>query len=188
MTEQNEVLDTEDAATEKEEVKEETKKEPKADKESLEIQKLKKQLSEYASEISKYKKQYKERLSEEERVEAERKEQLEAMENELNLLKREKDVSNQKAEYIAIGFESDLAQSTAEALINGDLATVNKNLKVHFENVKKQAVADEMKNTPSPAVGSSGTRPLTEEDIFNIKDDEERKRAIAENLELFNGG
>ena len=183
MSEKNEVLEVETATKETETKETETKEETKK-AESLEVQKLKKQLSEYASEISKYKKQYKERLSEEEKAEAERKEQLEAMENELAMLKREKDVSNQKAEYIAIGFESDLAQATAEALVNGDFATVNANLKTHFENVKKQAVADEMKNTPTPAIGS-GTQTASLDSILNIKDTEARHNAIASNLDLF---
>ena len=177
MSENKEVLIDESTTAEKETTEKENK-------DSLEIQKLKKQLSEYASEISKYKKQYKERLSEEEKAEAERKEKFEALQNELALLKKEKDISNQKAEYISIGFDSDLAQTTAEALVSGDFATVNANLKVHFENVKKQAVAEEMKNTPTPAIGST-TQNVSCESIMKIRDTEARQKAIADNLELF---
>ena len=183
--ENKEVLENESGNDVAESKETKVEKEIEKDTESLEIQKYKRQLSEYATEISKYKKMYKDKLSEEEKAEAERKEKLESMENELNALRREKDITSQKAEYIAMGFEADLAKETAEALVNGDFATVNRNLKKHFEDVKKQAIADEIMNTPSPSISGSNSKSLTADDIFAIKDTDARRKAIEENLELF---
>ena len=160
--------------------------------ESAEVRKLKRQLSEYASEISQHKKkaqalqnELNAHLTEEEKAEAERAKKWETMESELNALKHDKDVSAQKAEYIAMGFNPELAQETAEALVNGDFTTVNANLKLHYEGVKKQAVADAMMGTPKPIVSNEAKSVMTVEQIMAITDNAERKKAIAEHPELF---
>lgn len=171
----------------------------KAKDDSTEVKKLKRQLSEYASEISKHKKnaeslreELNKRLTEDERAEAERKRELDELISQkeeaekLNKqLQLEKDISVQKAAYLAMGFDDTLAQETAEALLGGDLVTVNKNLNAQFEATSKKAVADAMMGTPTPAVGSESTKAITAESIMAIEDTGERRQAMAEHPELF---
>lgn len=145
---------------------------------SAEVKRLKEMISKRNSEVADYKKKYEARLTEEEKAEAERKAQMESMESELNSLKREKDVSAQKAEYIAIGFDPELAQTTAEALVNGDFVTVNKSLKEHFDSVKTQAVAEAMASTPRPNGSGVGTpTPMTKEQFDSL--------SLGEAMELY---
>lgn len=134
-----------------------------------EINRLKKIISERNSEVADYKKKFEARLSEEEKAEVERKAQWDAMEKELTVLKHDKDVSMQKGEYISMGFDSELAQTTAEALVNGDLNTVNQNLKAHLESVKQQVIADAMANTPRPSgTGTGSPATMTKEQFQNL--------------------
>lgn len=152
---------------------------------SAEVKKLKEMISKRNSEVADYKKKYEARLSEEEKAEAERKERQMEIEKELNDLRRERDINSQKAEFVSMGFDSDSALANAEALVNGDLATLNKNLKEHFQVVKQQAIANEIMNTPSPSVSSKGTKPITADEIMAIADMGERRAAMAEHPELF---
>lgn len=167
--------------------------ETKADKDSEKLEHYKRLISEKNSKLAAIEKknralqqQLEEKLTAEERIEAERRAREEEIEAELNQLKLEKDISQQAKEYLAIGLDEDLANETAEALINGDLSTVNRNLKKHFEDVKKRAVADAMANTPRPAIGSETTPPATVDSIMAIRDTGERRKAIAQHPELFN--
>ena len=62
-----------------------------------------------ASELAALKKEYKGKLSEEEQKQAERDEQFAAMQNELNVLKEEKQLSEMTARYLSLGYDEKLA-------------------------------------------------------------------------------
>jgi hypothetical protein len=66
-------------------------------------------------------------------------------------------VSNYVTAYMAMGYDDKLAQSTAEAMVKGDTATVLKNQKIHLDNREKALKAELLKQTPPPAGGGSDT-------------------------------
>ena len=54
-----------------------------------------------------------------------------------------------------MGYDSNLAQSTAEALAKGDMDTVFKNQKTHADNREKALRTELLKGTPTPAAGKT---------------------------------
>ena len=53
-----------------------------------------------------------------------------------------------------MGYDAKLAESTAAAMVDGDMDTVMKNQTQYLEAQKKTILADKMKQTPRPATGS----------------------------------
>ena len=99
----------------------------------------------------------------------------------------EKNISTYKAQYISMGYDNDLAESTAAALAKGDVATVFANGKKHQEAHDKSVKASMLGSTKLPPAGDGGA-PLTVEDIMKIKDTATRQQKMAENPELFGLG
>lgn len=111
-----------------------------------------------ASEAAEWKRKHNALLSEEERKKAESDEELTKIQNELAALKKEKQVSEHKAEFMALGYDDALATETAKALADGDLAKVFGNQKKFLENHDKSIKAEVMKGTSTPpAGGASGS-------------------------------
>lgn len=159
--------------------------------ESLEIDtdettKLKNLLNKASSEAADYKRQLKEKMSEQERAEAEARERAEKVEQELTELRREKEISTYKAEYLAIGYDEELALSSAEAMATGNTAKVFENQKIFNEKKVAEHKAD-LINAQPPLTqgGTTGVSPVTKQDILNITDRKERLKQIEEHKELF---
>lgn len=68
-----------------------------------------------ASELAEAKRQLKAKLSEEEQKEADRAATAKALQDELELLRKEKTVSTYVAQYLALGYDEKLAKETAPA-------------------------------------------------------------------------
>lgn len=109
-----------------------------------------------ASELAKLKKQDRERMGEEERKAAENAEKLANMEKELNTLRKEKTVSEYKANYIAQGYAEELADATAKALAEGDTEQVFANQSKFLKEYEKRIKAEALKDTPKPPAGAGG--------------------------------
>ena len=138
-----------------------------------------------ASEAAKLEKDLKARMSEDEIKAKERAEELEKYKTEAEALRREKNIANNKAQFISAGFDEALAQETAEALENGDFATVFKNQKTVIENVKKIAKGEAMAQTPTPAgKADEGGKTITKEQ-FNSMSMAERTELYKTNRELY---
>lgn len=112
-----------------------------------------------ASEASEFKKKYQEKLNDEEKKALEREEML----KQINGFKREKSIAEQKANYIALGFDEILAQETAQALIDNDFATVMKNQKIVNDKMLEEANKKALTQTPKPPAGDPKT--ITKEDF-----------------------
>ena len=56
-----------------------------------------------------------------------------------------------------MGYDENLADSTAIAMVDGDMDTVMKNQATFNESREKAIRAEQMKKTPRPAAGSDGT-------------------------------
>lgn len=117
-----------------------------------------------ASDLAKAKQTIKDHMTEDEAKAAEAAEKYAAMVARVEQLEHEKAVSGYVASYLAMGYEANLAKSTAEALAKGDMDTVFKNQKTHADAREKALRTELLKQTPPPAAGS-GDAKVTREDI-----------------------
>ena len=109
-----------------------------------------------ASDVAAWKKKHNELLSEDERKKQEDKDRWDAMEAELEGLKKEKTVSEYKAKLLSQGYTEDLAGTTAAAMESGDMATVFANNQKFLDEYAKRVVAEKLKGTPRGADGGTG--------------------------------
>ncbi|HJA69235.1 MAG TPA: hypothetical protein H9664_04365 [Firmicutes bacterium] len=150
-----------------------------------ELERLQSLLSKSNSEAASYKRQLREKMSSDEIKAKEEAEKQEKLKNDYEELLKRVTISENKAKFLALGYEDSLAEETAEALSGGDFDRLFENQKKHMESIEKRVRADVLRDTPRPAGGSG--RNLSKEDIMNIRDSAERQAAIAENIELFEG-
>lgn len=127
------------------------------------LDKLKKQMSKANSEAAEYKKKLKEKMSEEELAKAQREESEKALREELEALRKEKAISGYENQYLALGYDAELAKATATAMADGDMATVFANQKKFNTEQMEKLKAEAMKNQP----GLSGGGKPSQEDIGN---------------------
>ena len=114
-----------------------------------EINRLKAQLSKANSEAADYKKQLRGKQTADEAAAAEQKATMDKLTQENTDLKR-------SIALAAMGYDEKLADSTAIAMVDGDMDTVMKNQATFNESREKAIRAEQMKKTPRPAAGSDG--------------------------------
>ena len=131
-----------------------------------------------ASELAQSKKDLKARMTEEEIKAKEAEAELLKYKTEAETLRKEKNIASNKAQLIGIGYDEALAQATAEAMENGDIATVIKNQQTVLENAKKLAKGEAMASaTPPAGKANEGAKTLTKEQF--------EKMSYAEMANLF---
>lgn len=141
------------------------------------------------SEAAEWKRKHNALLTEDEKKKQEDADALAAITKERDELKKEKTVSDYKAQYLAQGYPDKLASETAQALADGDTAKVFANQQKFLEEYAKTVRADTLKKMPKPGSGGTGSdTPMTKADIMKIKDSTARQAAIAANVELFRKG
>lgn len=139
-----------------------------------------------ASELAQTKKDLKARMTEEEIAKAEHEAELNKYKEQAMALQREKNISENKAKFLSLGYDDNLASETAEALENGDFATVFKNQQTVIENVKKIAKGEAMASTPAPAGKTTdGNKTVTKEQ-FDKMGYAERVKLFDSNPDLYN--
>ena len=106
------------------------------------------------------------------------------MENENKELKKKISISENTSALLGIGYDAELAAKTANAMFDGDMATVIANHKSFIESKEKAIRSELMSGTPYPT-GSAVVTPMTKEQIMAIQDTAERQAAIAEHADLF---
>ena len=131
-----------------------------------------------ASELAQTKKDLKARMSDEEKAKIETENLLKQYKEEADALRKEKAVSENKAKLITAGYDEALAEESAKALVEGDIATVLKNQQVVIENVKKIAKGEAMASTTPPAGKATDGSVTITKDQFD-------KMSLAERTELF---
>jgi hypothetical protein len=122
-----------------------------------EVNRLKTALSKANSEAADYKKQLREKQTGEEAAAAEQKATMDKLTQENADLKRSIALSEKKAKLLGMGYDEKLADTTAAAMVDGDMDTVMANQSKYLEAQKKDILATKMKGTPRPAAGSEGT-------------------------------
>jgi len=122
-----------------------------------------------ASELAQVKKDLKARMTEEEIAKAEHEAEMKKYKELAESLQREKNIADNKAKFISLGYDDAMATETAEALEKGDFATVFKNQQTVIENVKKIAKGEAMAST-TPPVGKAneGEKTISKEQFDNM--------------------
>lgn len=149
----------------------------------VENAKLKRSFDKAASEASDYKKKYNATLSEQERASQEKAEEQARRDERLEELERELSVRRFTESYLDLGYDKESAIAAATAQVDNDVETLFK-LQKKIIDAKVQAKEQELyKSIPRAKTGIYAS--MTKEQIMAIKDGEERRKAIAENIELF---
>ena len=130
---------------------------------SEEVTKLKTALSKAAE----WKRQFREKQTEAERIEAERKEREQAVEEELRTLRRDKTVSGYLAQYLALGYEKDLALRAAEATADNDAASIMNCQQEFLEAKQKELEAAALNRQPNLTTGSPPTAKKVDHEAEN---------------------
>ena len=137
-----------------------------------------------SSEVATLKKQLKERMTQEEQDKIKATEEFENMKAELEALRKDKAIQEHTNQFLALGYEQDLAVKTAEALYNGDMKTVFNNQKAFQENLVKKERAELLKETPKPQSGGT-EKVITREDFVKMSY-EQKAELYSTNEELYN--
>lgn len=144
----------------------------------------KEQFDKTASELAAKKKELAAKMSADEQKEQADKEAMDELQNKYDKLLHESLVSKNKAELLALGYEDKLANDTAEAMANGDLATVFKNQKKHLDKFEAEIKAEALKSTPKPGKDGEEKSAMTLEK-FRSMDPRERIKYRTEHPEEY---
>lgn len=144
---------------------------------AAEMERLKNAVSKANSESAEWKRKHNALLSEEERRKQEQADSLAAMQAELESLRKEKTVSEYTAKYVSLGYDEKLANETATAMADGDMAKVFANIAKANDALVKKAIADKLKDTPRPTPGDVPGVSMTKEKLMKLSDAEYAKFA-----------
>lgn len=94
-------------------------------------------------------------------------------------LTRQNTIASYTAQFTALGYDAELAQATAIATADGDVAKVFENQRIFLEAHDKQTKADILKQTPKPGQGGMGKQApaMTLEKFRKLSDREQLKYA-----------
>jgi hypothetical protein len=110
-----------------------------------------------ASEAAEANRKLKSQMTQEEQDAAKRAEELSAMKEEIATLRAEKAINEYTAQFLGIGYDKDLAKSTATALHNGDMNTLFANHAKHVAEREKVLKAELLRDTPKPPAGNGSS-------------------------------
>ena len=150
----------------------------------VENAKLKRSFDKAASEASDYKKKYNATLSEQEKASIEKAEEQARRDERLAELEREVSVHKYTESYLDLGYDKDSAIKAATAQVDNDVETL---FKLQKKVIDEKVLAKEqelIKDIPRAKTGVYAS--WTKDQIMAIQDREERRKAMAENWELFN--
>ena len=120
---------------------------------NAELEKLKAALSRANSQAAEYKRALREKQTETERAEAERAEADKAMREELETLRKEKQVSDYTGKCLALNMDADLAGKTANALADGNMDSVFDCLRAFVEATKTRLNNEALNRQPGLSAG-----------------------------------
>lgn len=138
----------------------------------------------YASEAAQYKKQLRERMSEEEAAKAKAAEDMAAMKARLEELEVEKAIGEYTTQFMGIGYNEELAKSTAAAIQKGDMTAMFKNHAKFVAEQEKALKAKLLKDTPAPPAGE-GNKGM-DKDAFKKLSLADKQKLATENPEKYN--
>lgn len=112
------------------------------------------QFDKVSSELASTKKQLRSKLSDDEQKEADRQAEMEGIQTELATLRREKQFNAYKASFLSQGYDEQLAEEAATAMVDGDSDGVFAAMKKFGVNLEKSMRAKILKETPVPPAGN----------------------------------
>lgn len=155
-----------------------------------EIERYKNAATKANSEAAEWKKKHNALLSDDEKNKQASEEKMAQMQEELDKLRRKELVGGFVAQLVSQGYEAKLAQETAEAMADGDMAKVIANQTKFLATHDNALKAEILKGTPTPPAGGQN-ETMTLEKLramsaqeryeYSIKNPEEYKK-------LYNGG
>lgn len=149
----------------------------------VENAKLKRAVDKSSSEAADYKKKYNATLSEQEKASLEKAEEQARRDERLAELERENSIHKFTEQFLDLGYDKESAIAAATAQVDGDVETL---FKLQKKVIDEKVLAKEqeiIKDIPRAKTGVYSS--MTKEQIMSIADREERRKAIAENMELF---
>lgn len=149
------------------------------------IEKANREAKQYKDAMRAAENKLKEQLPEEEKKRQEEAEKYKAIAEENAQLKRDMAITQKTAFYQTLGFSEEMAAETATAFVDGDHATVEKNLFTAHQEFERNVRADVVRNTPHPQNAGAGTESWTKEKIMAVQDSSKRRQLIADHMELF---
>lgn len=149
----------------------------------VENAKMKRAFDKAASEAADYKKKYNATLSEQERASQEKAEAEARRDERLAELERENSIHKFTESFLDLGYDKESAIAAATAQVDNDVETL---FKLQKKIIDEKILAKEqelIKDIPRAKTGTYAS--MTKEQILAISDREERRRAMAENWDLF---
>lgn len=109
-----------------------------------------------ASELAGLKKQLRERMTADEQAKIDREAQDKAIMEELESLRKDKQLNQHVTRYLKLGYDEELAQSTAEALVNQDFDKVFANQQAFLTKRERELLkAQTLNNDKRPPAGNA---------------------------------
>lgn len=149
----------------------------------VENAKLKRAMERANSEAADYKKKYNATLSEQERASQEKAEAEARRDERLAELERENSIHKFIESYLDLGYDKESAIAAATAQVDNDVETLFKLQKKILDEKLLAKEQELIKDMPRAKTGVYAS--MTKDQIMQISDREERRRAMAENWELF---
>lgn len=137
------------------------------------------------SEAANYKKQLREKMSQDEQAAAQAAETLKAMQDELEALRREKQVTELSKRWMGVGCTEDLATSTAKAMADGNMDQLFKNLSAFLTEHDKALKAEYLKSTPTPPPATDVEPGAMKREDFAKLSMLDKQKFAAENPEVY---
>jgi hypothetical protein len=137
-----------------------------------EMRKLKDSFDRVSSELAKKNKEERDKLSEDEKAKAELNELIEKLQKRNDELEKESKMSKYVARYIGLGYSEDLAKSTAEAHIKGDMDTVFKNAEAHNKALEAKFKKELLAGTGKPDDKGAPQGAVTKETLSKMSQKE----------------
>lgn len=137
------------------------------EKSQAELKKLKAVADKNASEAADYKKKWRATLDENQQASMAKEEAEKAMREELEMLRKERDLTNAEKSYLSAGYPQDLATRMAQATYENNTAEMIAVQKSVIEQMKKTMLA-ELTNNMSISPISNGEHVVTKKEFDNM--------------------
>jgi hypothetical protein len=149
----------------------------------VENAKMRRAMERANSEAADYKKKYNATLSEQEKASQEKAEEQARRDERLAELERENSIHKFTEQFLDLGYDKASAVQAATAQVDNDVDTLFKLQKKIIDDKVMAKEQELYKSIPRAKTGVYAS--MTKEQIMAIPDREERRRAMAENFELF---
>ena len=148
--------------------------------ELADLEKYKDATTKATKEASEYKKQLKALQDQQKTGNSKADATIAQLQEQVAELTRQNTISSYTAQYVALGYEAELAKATAIATADGDVATVFENQQKFLEQYYKDVKADILKQTPGPSKGGTGKQApaMTLEKFRKLSQQERMKFAV----------